>query len=383
MKNKKVIVLVAGGTGGHLFPAEALAVELRKRGYDVHLVTDERAKSFVRCFDEGHVHIVSSATFARRCPFAYIKTFLTLLKGIGQSLALFYKLRPVLVGGFGGYPTVPPLIAAFFMRRITFIHEQNAVMGRANRALAPIVHAIAGGLLPQNRVYPHKTLLTGNPVRDAILKAAEVSYCPSVGKKPFHFLVFGGSQGASFFSQIVPEAVAFLSDEIRKRLRIVQQVRGEATELTKIYHDLGVQAEISPFFDNMAEHMARSHLILSRAGASSVCEIAVIGRPSLLIPYPHALDHDQAENAALLSAVGGAKIIPEKDLSARKLASLLTYACCEPHLLEKQALAAKKVGQLYATIHLADMVEALIAGRSLSDIKSNMKKEESFNENAA
>ncbi|WP_336294282.1 UDP-N-acetylglucosamine--N-acetylmuramyl-(pentapeptide) pyrophosphoryl-undecaprenol N-acetylglucosamine transferase [Bartonella sp. CB169] len=378
MTHKKVIVLVAGGTGGHLFPAEAVAVELRRRGYDVHLATDGRAKRFVRCFDEEHTHLLSSATFTRRHPLALIKTVLTLLKGMGQSLALFYKLRPVLVGGFGGYPSFPPLLVAVLTRRVTFIHEQNAVMGRANRALAAFVQAIAGGLLSLNNPYAHKMLLTGNPVREAVLKAAEIPYCPSVGDKPFHFLIFGGSQGASSFSKIVPEAIALLDDRIRKRLRLVQQVRGEAGELIKIYHKIGVRAEVAPFFDDMAERMAQSHFILSRAGASSVCEIAVIGRPALLIPYPHALDHDQAENAALLSNAGGAKIIAEKDLTVQRLASLLTEACSTPHLLEKQAFCAKKVGQPHATSRLADMVEALIARRSLSDIK-----EEFLDENAA
>lgn len=378
MTDKKVIVLAAGGTGGHLFPAEAVAVELRQRGYDVHLVTDERAQRFVRCFDEEHIHIISSATFTRRHPFALIKTFWMLLKGMGQSLALFYKLCPVLVGGFGGYPTFPPLIVAAFMRRVTFIHEQNAVMGRANRVLAVFVSAIAGGLLSQNNRYAHKTVLTGNPVRDVVLNAAEIPYYPSKGEKPFHFLIFGGSQGASFFSRIVPEAIALLDDNIRQRLRIVQQVRGDTEELIKIYRQMDVQAEVAPFFDDMAERMARSQFILSRAGASSVCEIAVIGRPALLIPYPHALDHDQAANAALLARVGGAQIISEKDLNAQRLASLLTEAFCAPHLLEKQALAAKKVGQPYATRRLADMAEALIVGRSLSDVK-----EEFFDENAA
>lgn len=378
MSDKKVVILVAGGTGGHLFPAEALAVELRQRGYDVHLATDGRAQGFVRCFDEEHTHIISSATFTRRHPFALIKTFWALLKGMAQSLALFYKLRPVLVGGFGGYPSFPPVLVAAFMRRGTFIHEQNAVMGRANRALARFVRAIAGGLLSQNNTYAHKTFLTGNPVREAVLKAAEVPYHPSLNEDPFHLLVFGGSQGASAFSRIVPEAVALLDKKIRKRLRIVQQVRGEAEELIKTYHEMGVQAEVASFFDDMAERMAQSHFILSRAGASSVCEIAVIGRPALLIPYPHALDHDQAANAALLAGVGGAQIVSEKDLNAQRLADFLTEACCAPHLLEKQALAAKKVGQPRATIRLADMAEALIAGRSVSDIK-----EEFFNENAA
>ncbi|GAA5094694.1 undecaprenyldiphospho-muramoylpentapeptide beta-N-acetylglucosaminyltransferase [Bartonella acomydis] len=378
MTDKKVIVLVAGGTGGHLFPAEALAVELRQRGYDVHLATDERAQCYVRCFDKEHIHIISSATFTRRHPFALIKTLWILLRGMGQSLTLIYKLRPVLVGGFGGYPSFPPLVAAALMRRVTFIHEQNAVMGRANRLLARFVHAIAGGLLSQNNRYAHKIFLTGNPVREAVLKAANIPYHPSTSDEPFHFLVFGGSQGASAFSQIVPEAIALLDDEVRKRLRIVQQVRGEAEELMKTYHQMGVQAEVASFFDDMAERMAWSHFILSRAGASSVCEIAVIGRPALLIPYPHALDHDQAENAALLAREGGAQIVSEKDLNAQKLAALLTQACCAPYLLEKQAFSAKKVGQPHATNRLANMAEALIEGRSISDIK-----EELFNENAA
>ncbi|WP_455478984.1 UDP-N-acetylglucosamine--N-acetylmuramyl-(pentapeptide) pyrophosphoryl-undecaprenol N-acetylglucosamine transferase [Bartonella sp. B23] len=378
MTDKKVIVLVAGGTGGHLFPAEALAVELRRRGYDVHLATDERAQCFIRCFDEEHTHILSSATFTRYHPFALVKTFWALLKGMGQSLVLFYKLRPVLVGGFGGYPTVPPLFIAALTRRVTFIHEQNAIMGRANRALAAFVSAIAGGLLLPNNISTNKILLTGNPVREAVLKAAEIPYHPSIGEDPFHFLVFGGSQGASSFSRIVPAAIALLDEKDRKRLRIVQQVRGEAGELIEIYRKIGVRAEVASFFDDMAERMARAHFILSRAGASSVCEIAVIGRPALLIPYPYALDHDQAENAALLSAAGGAQIVSEKDFNAQKLASLLTEACRTPYLLEKQAFAAKKVGQPYATSRLADVAESLIAGKLLSDIK-----EEFFDENAA
>ncbi|MET3559814.1 UDP-N-acetylglucosamine--N-acetylmuramyl-(pentapeptide) pyrophosphoryl-undecaprenol N-acetylglucosamine transferase [Bartonella japonica] len=378
MTDKKVIILAAGGTGGHLFPAEALSVELRRRGYEVHLATDERVQRFVRSFDKEHTHIISSATFTRRHPFALVKIFWFLLKGMGQSLMLFYKLRPVLVGGFGGYPTFPPLLVAALTRRKTFIHEQNAIMGRANRALAVFVHAIAGGLLSQNKSYAHKIFLTGNPVRESVLKAAEIPYHASEDKDPFHFLVFGGSQGASFFSRIVPEAIALLDDAIRKRLRIVQQVRGEAEELIKTYHKMGVQAEVAPFFDDIAERMAQSHFILSRAGASSVCEIAVIGRPALLVPYPHALDHDQAANAALLADVGGAQIVSEKDLNAQKLASLLTESCCASHLLEKQALSAKKVGQPRATSRLAYMAEALIAGQSLSSIK-----EEFFDENAA
>ncbi|MCZ2328666.1 undecaprenyldiphospho-muramoylpentapeptide beta-N-acetylglucosaminyltransferase [Bartonella sp. F02] len=378
MTHKKVVILAAGGTGGHLFPAEALAVELRRRGYDVHLATDERARRFVRHFDEEHVHIISSATLKRRCPFALIKTFWHILKGMGQSWLLFRKLRPALVGGFGGYPSFPPVLISTFMGYITFIHEQNAVMGRANRMLAARVNAIAGGLLSMDSVYTHKMFLTGNPIRDAILKAAEIPYSPSMGEEPFHFLVFGGSQGASFFSQVVPEAIALLDEKLRKRLRIVQQTCGESENLAKIYADMGVQAEIAPFFDDMAERIARSHFIMSRAGASTVCEIAVIGRPALLIPYPQALDHDQAENAAILAETGGAEIMREKDLNAQTLASFLTKICYEPHLLTKQAMAAKKAGKSHATNLLAHVAEGLIAGQSLSDIKR-----EFWDENAA
>ncbi|KEG19222.1 undecaprenyldiphospho-muramoylpentapeptide beta-N-acetylglucosaminyltransferase [Bartonella bacilliformis] len=369
MTNKKVIVLVAGGTGGHLFPAEALAVELRQRGYDVHLATDERAKRFVRHFDEKHVHIISSATLVRRHPFALIKTFWLLLRGMVQSWVLFRKLRPVLVGGFGGYPTIPPVWIAALTGHVTFIHEQNAVMGRANRMLAARVNAITSGLLLNNKIHAHKTFVIGNPVREAILKAAEIPYCVSTGTKSFYFLVFGGSQGASTFSRIVPEAVKLLDHDIRQRLYIVQQVRSEEMDLMKTYQAIGIQAEVAPFFDNMAEHIARSHFIMSRAGASTVCEIAIIGRPALLIPYPHALDHDQAENAAVFAARGGAQIMLEKDLNAQMLSSLLTKVCYEPYALEQRALAAKKVGKPQATKILADMAEALIVGRSLSDIK--------------
>ncbi|ALE03620.1 undecaprenyldiphospho-muramoylpentapeptide beta-N-acetylglucosaminyltransferase [Bartonella ancashensis] len=378
MTDKRVIVLAAGGTGGHLFPAEALAAELRCRGYDVHLATDERARRFVRHFDKEHVHIISSATFVRRHPFAIVKTFWRLLKGAVQSWLLFRKLRPVLVGGFGGYPSVPPILIAALTRHITFIHEQNAVMGRANRFLASRVSAIAGGLLLDRGQYAHKTFLTGNPVREDVLEAAKIPYCISADQKPFRFLVFGGSQGASFFSRVVPEAVSLLDHDIRQRLHIVQQAHSKSTNLATIYDEMGVQAEIAPFFDNMAEHIARSHFIMSRSGASTVCEIAVIGRPALLVPYPHALDHDQAANAAKLSSAGGAEIIAEKDLSAQKLSSLLTRICCEEDMLKKQAFAAKKVGKPYATSILADMVEALISGKSLSDIKM-----EFFNEDAS
>ena len=323
MTDKKVIVLVAGGTGGHLFPAEALAGELTKRGYDVHLATDKRAKRFVRHFAEDHVHVIPSATITSKNPFAVLKTLWQLLKGVRSSRRLFRKLRPVLVGGFGGYPTLPPLYAAKSVGLLTFVHEQNAVMGRANKAMAGRVDAIAGGFLKEEGPFKDKIIITGNPVRDAVITAAKRPYKPSAGNDAFNLLVFGGSQGASFFTEIVPEAVKLLDAEAKKRLHIVEQVRGEGKNLKDIYRDLHIEAEVEEFFDDMPERIADAQYIIARSGASTVSEIATIGRPALLIPYPYALDHDQSANAARLAATGAVKVIQQGELDAKKLATVI------------------------------------------------------------
>lgn len=370
MAQQRKIVLVAGGTGGHLFPAEALAMELKNRGFDVHLVTDKRAQKFVQCFDDEHIHVIPSATFKGKNPVSLVKTLWQLIKGVRASRQLFAKLKPVLVGGFGGYPTLPPLYAANRLKIATFIHEQNAVMGRANKALALKVNAIAGGFLPPDGRYSTKTLLTGNPVRNGVLEAAKQPYICSQDSDTFHLLVFGGSQGASFFSQIVPEAITLLDEKARKRLSIVQQIRGDDSEaLIDLYHKMGVKAEVAPFFNDMAMHIAAAQFIMARSGASTVSEIATIGRPALLIPYPHALDHDQAANAATLAATGGVKVVAQKDLTAKKLAEIFNLALSDSKLLATQAQAAKTAGRPHATIDLADLCEALIAGKTVENFK--------------
>jgi UDP-N-acetylglucosamine--N-acetylmuramyl-(pentapeptide) pyrophosphoryl-undecaprenol N-acetylglucosamine transferase len=356
-----VILLAAGGTGGHVFPAEALAHELKQRGWSVHLVTDGRAERYAGRFPAEAIHTVPSATIGSRNPVTLIRAGLTIWSGVQAATKLINRLKPKAVVGFGGYPTLPPLYAATRRGLPTLVHEQNAVMGRANKALAGRVTAIAGGFLPEGG----KTVATGNPVRPAVIEAARTPYFASIPDARFNLLVFGGSQGAQFFSQAVPPSIAALPDNARKRLRITQQARPEDEEaVRKAYAGLGIQAEIAPFFDDMAERMAAAHLVVSRAGASTVSEIAVIGRPSLLVPYPHALDHDQAANAAALAGAGGADVHDQATLTTERLAELLLKAMTEPDRLAAMASAAQMTGKPNAARLLADLVEALASGKT-------------------
>jgi UDP-N-acetylglucosamine--N-acetylmuramyl-(pentapeptide) pyrophosphoryl-undecaprenol N-acetylglucosamine transferase len=365
------ILLSAGGTGGHLFPAEALAHELRQRGRTVHLATDSRAERYAGDFPADAVHIVRSATIGSRNPVAVAKAVLTLFGGIREAGRLIARIKPSIVVGFGGYPTLPPVYAATRARVPSMIHEQNAVMGRANRLLAARVDAIAGGFLPDSGGdHGAKTVTTGNPVRPAVLDAANMPYHGSASDAPFHLVVFGGSQGARYFSEVLPAAIEHLNAEQRVRLRVTQQARAEdAAELRERFTALGIAADISPFFTDMAARIGAAHLVISRSGASTVSEISAIGRPAILVPYPHALDHDQAANAAALKARGGAEVIAQSALDAPKLANLLASAMNEPERLADTAERAKAAGRPEATHLLADMVEAIAARTAISTFK--------------
>ncbi|TAN11748.1 MAG: undecaprenyldiphospho-muramoylpentapeptide beta-N-acetylglucosaminyltransferase [Rhizobiaceae bacterium] len=372
--DKGVILLSAGGTGGHLFPAEALAHELKARGWAVHLATDERAERYASHFPADGIHPVASATFGSRNPLVLASAGLTLWKGFRQASALLQRLKPKAVIGFGGYPTLPPLYAATRRGLPTLIHEQNAVMGRANRALAERVTAIAGGFLQQAEgAAGKKIVVTGNPVRPAVIAALAAPYTPPAADQPFHLLVFGGSQGAQFFSEAVPPAIAALPEAKKRRLLVTQQARAkDETSVRACYEQMGVKAEISPFFSDMAERMAAAQLVLSRSGASTVSEIAVIGRPAFLVPYPHALDHDQAANAAALAAAGGAEVHRQETLSVPWLAGLISAAMEEPKRLSAMAAAAKSAGRPNAAQLLADLAEAIAAGRTAADFRKDM-----------
>ncbi|MGO4564118.1 undecaprenyldiphospho-muramoylpentapeptide beta-N-acetylglucosaminyltransferase [Rhizobium sp. 2YAF20] len=368
---KGIILLAAGGTGGHVFPAEALAYKLKDRGYSVHLVTDRRAERYAGKFPADEIHVVPSATIGSKNPIKVARSLWTLWTGMRAARKLIRNIRPLCVVGFGGYPTVPPLLAATRMGVPTMIHEQNAVMGRANKALAGRVQAIAGGFLPEDGgAFAEKTVTTGNPVRPAVIEAAKIPYVPSGLDNPFNLVVFGGSQGAQYFSKAIPTAVSLLEDALRKRLRITQQVRPEDMETVQncVVH-LEMGADIAPFFNDMAERMGAAHLVICRSGASTVSEISVIGRPAILVPYPYALDHDQAANAASLAAAGGAKVIAQSELSAEKLSTILRGAMTHPDKLAAMAAAAKLSGKPDAANLLADMVEAIAGKRSIAEFK--------------
>jgi UDP-N-acetylglucosamine--N-acetylmuramyl-(pentapeptide) pyrophosphoryl-undecaprenol N-acetylglucosamine transferase len=372
---ERTILLSAGGTGGHLFPAEALAHEMMRRGWSVHLATDQRAERYAGGFPAVAVHSVPSATFGSRNPFAMAHSGWTLWRGFVRSSSILQRLKPAIVVGFGGYPTLPPLFAATRRNIPTLIHEQNAVMGRANRALAARVTAIAGGFMAQGEGdAAEKMVVTGNPVRPAVIEAAKSAYPSFNGEKPFRLLVFGGSQGAQFFSEAVPPAIGALPEEARARIAVTQQARPEdETAVRAAYAEMGVAAEVSPFFTDLAQRMAAAHLVVSRSGASTVSEIAVIGRPALLVPYPHALDHDQAANAAALAKAGGAEVHRQDSLSPERLSALIGAMMEDKARLLSMAAAARSAGKPDAARLLADLTEAIAGGVGVADFRKGQR----------
>ncbi len=361
----RTIVLSAGGTGGHLFPAEALAHELNNRGWTIRLATDDRAERFAVKFPADQTHIIRSATFASKKPVAILKTVWELYRGYREARQLYRQFKPSIVVGFGGYPTIPPLVAANRMGIVTLIQEQNAILGRANRLLSSAAKAIAVGFaqVGDDQQLASKIVVTGNPLRPPVMEAAKRSYEQAELGGVFKLLIFAGSQGARFFSECLPQTVALLPEEYRQRLRVVQQARPEDLDaVIANYRQQNFSAEVAPFFDHLPDRIADAHLVISRAGASSVGEIMAIGRPSILVPLPHSLDGDQAANAADLAARGGATIVRQSELSAEKLCAMLVDAMNNPESLATTAKNAKKAAKPDAARHLADLVERIAAG---------------------
>lgn len=364
------ILLSAGGTGGHLFPAEALAHELTGRGWTVHLATDGRAAKYADRFDAGAMHIVRSATPSGKNPLKLISAGLTLFAGMRQARQLLAQLKPAAVVGFGGYPTVPPLFVAAGTFP-TLIHEQNAVMGRANKMLAGRVTAIAGGFLKRDGSMADRIVITGNPVRPPVIEAAGLPYEPPGNSDPIRLVVFGGSQGARFFSEAIPAALGLLPDDLRLRFEITQQARPEdEAEAKAAYETLGVMADVSPFFTDLPARVGGAHLVIARSGASTVSEIAAIGRPAILVPYPHALDHDQAANAQALADAGGALVRRQDELTPQAIADELARLIGDPAALSDMAAHAKFAGQPEAAALLADLTEAIAEGQSPADFRA-------------
>jgi UDP-N-acetylglucosamine--N-acetylmuramyl-(pentapeptide) pyrophosphoryl-undecaprenol N-acetylglucosamine transferase len=351
-----LILLAAGGTGGHLFPAEALAIALQQRGAIIELATDARAAHFQ--FPARSVHLIPSATVRGKNPLALANTAAMLVLGTAKAWSLIGRIKPAVAVGFGGYPTVPPLFAASLRGVPTVLHEQNGVMGRANRLLASRVTRIATGFPTLQQLDPRlraKVVFTGNPVRPQVVAAAATPYATPEAGGPLRLLVFGGSQGARVMSEIVPLAVERLDRALRTRLSIVQQARPEDLDAVRAVHArLGVAAECAPFFPDLPARMAAAQLIVSRSGASTVAELAAIGRPAILVPLPHALDQDQKANAGVLAAAGGAIVIEQGDFTPERLAAEITTLA-----LLHMAQGAQSAGTSDAAERLANLVLAV------------------------
>jgi UDP-N-acetylglucosamine--N-acetylmuramyl-(pentapeptide) pyrophosphoryl-undecaprenol N-acetylglucosamine transferase len=362
-------LLAAGGTGGHLFPAEALAEALGQRGVTVDLATDDRAERYGRKFPARQIHVIASETVRGRDPVSLVRTATLLGIGTLQALRLAGRIRPSVVVGFGGYPTVPPVLAATLRRIPTLIHEQNAVMGRANRLLASRVSAIAtsfAGVLEREPRLAAKATRTGNPVRPAVIAAAAATpYVAPEASGLLRLVVFGGSQGARIMADIVPPAIEKLARKSQLRLSVVQQAREEDLARVKdIYAQAQVAADVAPFFGDLPARIAASHLVVSRSGASTVAELAAIGRPAILVPLPHALDQDQSANAAVLERAGGAMRLRQDDFTPDRLAAEIGALASAPQKLVAMAAAARAQGAIDAAERLADLVVATIGRNS-------------------
>ena len=359
MNEDRCILIAAGGTGGHLFPAQALAGVLQARGIAVELASDVRALKFGGAFPARAIHAFPSATPTGAGAISKGLAALTLGRGVAAALWRIRKINPLAVVGFGGYPTVPPLLAASLLRLPTVLHEQNAVMGRANKFLSARVRWIATGfpdLRGADAGVAGKLRYTGNPVRPAVIEAAAIPY-PDFTEGRLRVLITGGSQGAKIMSDIAPAAIALLSEADRARLRLTQQVRGEdLARVAAACARMNFPVEMQEFFADLPARIAASHLVIGRAGASTVSELAVIGRPSILVPFPHALDQDQAANAAVLAASGAAQVVMQPDFTPERLAGILRQALADPAGLAKAARAAKAAGVADAAERLADVV---------------------------
>ena len=355
-----LLVLAAGGTGGHMFPAQALAEEMLARGWRVKLSTDLRGARYTGGFPKAvEIEVNASATFARGGVLA--KALVPFQIGTG-FLSAWWKMRrdrPAVVVGFGGYPSIPALAAAWVLELPRMIHEQNGVLGRVNQLFAKHVDRIACGTWPTKMPDELSGIHTGNPVRAAVMKKAKSGYI-APGDYPISVLVFGGSQGARILSDIVPPALADMPLEITKHLRISHQARDEdLPRVQQFYADSGIKAEVAPFFDDLPQRMSEAQLVISRAGASSVADISVIGRPSILVPLAAAIRDEQSENARALVDAGGAIMITETDFEVGALCAQLTQLMQQPDTLQTMAAAAASCGIVDATERLSDLVTTL------------------------
>lgn len=356
---KRPILLAAGGTGGHVFPAEALAEELVMRGERVHLITDKRFTQYISGDYLSEIHTITTGR-NRGGLLGLLSAVLLMLAGVAQAMLVMLKIRPKAVIGFGGYPSFPSVMAAYILRIPTIIHEQNAVLGRANRKLLPYVRVVATSFahtLMIDERNKHKLVWTGNPVRSSIRALAHLPYPELKADGSLNILVIGGSQGASVFSQIVPSAIASLPASHRERVRIDQQCRAEDMEVAQAaYRQLGVSANLATFFSDIPLKLANTHLVISRAGASSLTELAIAGRPAILVPLPSAMDNHQHINATAFEEAGGGWLMAQDGFTAAALSARIETFLGLPSTLVEAAKKVKSLGNIHAVEHLADVV---------------------------
>lgn len=357
----KTFALAAGGTGGHVFPAESLAHALIALGAEVALLTDVRGEAFTKRFP-GRVVVVPSAPW-QTSPQALLKLSMSLFEGALTCFTRYRRLKPACVIGFGGYPTVTPLLVARAMGIPTIIHEQNAVLGRANRLIAPFAKAIALGLpvdLFEKPEWQKKAHLTGTPVRNAVMNCIHKPYPKRKATEPMNIVVFGGSQGARVFADVLPPACGMLTLEERALLNITHQVREEDYDrVSHQYKAMGIQVHLAPFFADLPMRIAESHLVIGRAGASTVAELSALGRPSILVPLPGAVDQDQANNARTLEEAEAAIVVPQAQFRPDALGIYLRQALTNPDQLAHMAEEAKSQARLDAIERLCQIVQSV------------------------
>jgi UDP-N-acetylglucosamine--N-acetylmuramyl-(pentapeptide) pyrophosphoryl-undecaprenol N-acetylglucosamine transferase len=359
------VILAAGGTGGHMVPAHALAAELKSRGHGVGLVTDERGKRFPGLFEDVPVHVLPAGRLGG-FPFGWIKAGFSVLAGRREAKMLYRQFTPDVVVGFGGYPAFPALLAASAMNIPTILHEQNAVLGRVNRMLAGDARAIATAYPKVQRLkaaHTDKVVLVGNPVRAEIRRLGEAPLPPFDEIAPLKILITGGSQGATILSKVVPEGLGELAPSLRHRLQIIQQCRPDDIEAVRArYAELKIPAELSTYIVDMPAKLADSHLVIARSGASTITELTAAGRPAILVPYAAATDDHQTANAREMAQAGGARVISEADFTPETLARQIEALAADPQALANAAARSLSVGRPHAARDLADLIERIAGG---------------------
>ncbi|MDO7842017.1 undecaprenyldiphospho-muramoylpentapeptide beta-N-acetylglucosaminyltransferase [Sphingomonas immobilis] len=362
MSKPRHFVLAAGGTGGHMVPAAALAAELMKRGHYVALVSDERGVRFPGLFEGIQTHILPAGRLGGG-PVGYYKAARDMWRGRAMAIELYRTFRPDAVIGFGGYPALPALLGAFARKIPTAVHEQNAVLGRVNRLVARKVDAIATSYAKVERLketYNEKTHLVGNPVREEVLAIRARPFPLLEEDSIFRVLVTGGSQGASVLSKVVPDGLSMLPVAFRRRLQVTHQARPEDIEACRAkYKELDIAADLATYLPDLPEHLSWSHVVIARAGASTLAELTCAGRPAILVPLPSATDDHQTVNAREMTMAGGARTINQRDFTPVELAKQMQRLGLDPAALQNAAVRARGCGRPDAARDLADLVESL------------------------